>query len=98
MMKVEANRKVLALAGGSHMEVARILGYDDRRNVWPWTNGLRPFPPHHAHALERRFPGQITRQELRPHDWQKHWPDLIVPAGAPAVSETAPAAIAAGSA
>lgn len=76
-LKVEANRKVLALAGDSHAEVARILGYADRRNVWPWTNDLRPFPPHHCYALERHFGRrQITREELRPHDWRKHWPDL----------------------
>lgn len=75
MEQITANRKVVELAG-SHAEVARILGYEDRRNVWPWTNDLRPFPPHHCFALERHFGGQVTRKELRPHDWQKHWPDL----------------------
>lgn len=76
MKQTDANLKVLKLAGDSHAEVARILGYTDRRNVWIWTNDLKPFPPHHAFALERHFNGQITRQELRPHDWRKHWPDL----------------------
>lgn len=76
-IQVKANRKVLALANDSHAEVARILGYSDRRNVWIWTNDLRPFPPHHCFALERHFgPRAITRKELRPHDWRKHWPDL----------------------
>lgn len=75
MEQITANLKVLDMAGG-HAEVARILGYQDRRNVWPWTNDLRPFPPHHCFALERHFEGKVTRQELRPHDWQKHWPDL----------------------
>jgi DNA-binding transcriptional regulator YdaS (Cro superfamily) len=75
-MRIEANRRVVELADNSHAEVARILGYTDRRNVWPWTNDLKPFPPHHCHALEIHFGGRITRQELRPHDWQKHWPDL----------------------
>lgn len=75
MEQITANLKVLDMAGG-HVEVARILGYQDRRNVWPWTNDLRPFPPHHCFALERHFHGKVTRQELRPHDWQKHWPDL----------------------
>lgn len=76
METVKANLKVLELAGGSHAEVARILGYTDRRNVWPWTNNLRPFPPHHCFTLERHFPGKITRKQLRPRDWKKHWPDL----------------------
>lgn len=75
LVTVEANRKVVELAGG-HAEVARILGYDDRRNVWPWTNDLRPFPTNHCLTLERHFKGEVTRQELRPHDWQKHWDDL----------------------
>jgi DNA-binding transcriptional regulator YdaS (Cro superfamily) len=73
---VKANLKVLALAGGNHAEVARILGYSDRRNVWPWTNDLRPFPPYHCRKLEDHFNGAVTRQELRPHDWAKHWPEL----------------------
>lgn len=77
MLKVAANTKVLELAG-SHAAVARILGYTDRRNVWPWTNGLRPFPPHHCVTLERHFgKSVISRRELRPHDWQKHWPEDI---------------------
>lgn len=76
MTQIKANLKVLKLAGNSHAEVARILGYGDRRNVWPWTNDLRPFPPYHCRTLEEHFDGQVTRQELRPHDWQKHWPEL----------------------
>lgn len=78
MIQIKANLKVLALAGDSHAEVARILGYTDRRNVWPWTNDLKPFPPYHCRTLEDHFKGEVTRQELRPHDWQKHWPDLAL--------------------
>lgn len=74
-LRIDANRKVLALANDSHAEVARILGYEDRRNVWPWTNDLRPFPTHHCLTLVRKFP-ELTLQDLRPHDWQKHWPEL----------------------
>lgn len=80
---MKANLKVLELAG-THAEVARILGYEDRRNVWPWTNDLKPFPPYHCIKLEAHFNGEVTRQQLRPHDWQKHWPELaetIVKAG-----------------
>lgn len=77
MAPINANRKVLELAGNNHAEVARILGYDDRRNVWPWTNDLKPFPPKHCITLELAFPGLISRKDLRPHDWQQQWPDLI---------------------
>lgn len=75
-MQIEANKKVLALAGNSHAEVARILGYTDRRNVWQWTGLLRPFPPYHCMKLEKHFAGAVTRKELRPHDWEKHWDNL----------------------
>lgn len=75
MNEIKANLKVLELAGG-HAEVARILGYSDRRNVWTWTNDLKPFPPYHCVTLERHFSGAIKRDELRPHDWKKHWPEL----------------------
>lgn len=75
MSKVQANKRVLRMAGGSHAEVARILGYSDRRNVWSWTRLLRPFPPYHCKTLVRKFP-ELTLQELRPDDWVKHWPEL----------------------
>lgn len=75
-MQIKANLRVLELAGNSHAEVARILGYPDRRNVWPWTGLLRPFPPYHCLTLEKHFNGQVTRKELRPHDWMKHWDDI----------------------
>lgn len=73
-----ANLKVLELAG-SHAEVARILGYKDRRNVWNWTGKLRLFPQEHCVKLEKQFKGAVTRQELRPNDFWLIWPDLKAP-------------------
>lgn len=61
---------------GSHLALAKTLGYDDLRNVSAWANGLRPFPPEHCTTIERESSGQVTRQELRPHDFWKIWPDL----------------------
>ena len=78
MTQVLANKRVVRLAGG-HAQVARLLGYTDRRNVWPWTKKLRPFPPYHCKALVKCFP-ELTLQDLRPHDWAKHWPELAVQA------------------
>lgn len=80
MSQIHPNIRVLHLAGTSHAEVARILGYSDRRNVWPWTNDLRPFPPEHCVTIERHFNGAITRKDLRPDDWQKFWPELATTA------------------
>jgi len=76
MKPIAANRKVLELAGNNHAEVARILGYIDRRNVWQWTKNGKPFPAYHCVTLERHWPGKISRKQLRPHDWMKHWPEL----------------------
>lgn len=76
MVQVAANTKVLKLAGNSHAKVAALLGYRDRRNVWPWTKLLRPFPPHHCKRLVQLYPDDLDLRALRPHDWQKHWPEL----------------------
>jgi len=44
--------------------------------VFYWANGIRPIPIHHCVAIERATGGQVTRQELRPDDWWKIWPEL----------------------
>jgi len=59
-----------------HANVARLLGYEDRRSVWPWTNGSREFPPEHCVVIEQKSDRRITRQDLRPDDWQLIWPEL----------------------
>lgn len=49
--------------------MAEILGYEDRRNVWPWFNTDRRFPAEHCPAIERatREKGDpVTCEELRP--------------------------------
>lgn len=71
----DAAARVVAEFGG-HGGVAKVLGYTDRRNVWPWTSGQRDFPPEHCVTIEMKSDGRITRQELRPQDWQAIWPEL----------------------
>ncbi len=39
-------------------------------------SGHRPVPIEHCLAIERAVGGQITRQSLRPKDFQRIWPDL----------------------
>ena len=34
-------------------------------------------PVEHCAAIERATGGVITRQKLRPADWQKIWPELV---------------------
>lgn len=42
-------------------------------------NGHRPCAPGLAVAIERESKKKVTRQELRPDDWQAIWPELIPP-------------------
>lgn len=39
--------------------------------------GLRPCSPELASALELNTRSAITRQDLRPDDWQRIWPELV---------------------
>lgn len=65
-----------AAALGGQAAVAKVIGYTDRRNVWPWFNTSRPFPADYCPALERetrrvaaerRDPSLIvTCEQLRP--------------------------------
>lgn len=71
-----------AAAFGTHLAIAKALGYDDLRNVSAWATGLRPFPPQHCVTLERESNGAVTRQDLRPDDWMKIWPELAPTADA----------------
>ncbi len=38
--------------------------------------GQRPCAPELAVAIEQKSAGEVTRQELRPDDWQLIWPEL----------------------
>ena len=42
-----------------------------------WVNGIRPIPPASCVAIERVTEGVVTREELRPDDWQDIWPELV---------------------
>lgn len=79
---------------GGQAGVAALLGYPDRRHVWPWFSSDRPFPPEHCLILERetrRIAAErgepsliVTCEELRP---DVAWGVLRDPTGAPPVAE-----------
>lgn len=71
----EANRRAADEIGG-HAAVAELLGFKDRRNVWPWTTGQRQFPAEHCAKVERGA-RTVTRRDLRPDDWMLIWPELV---------------------
>lgn len=45
-------------------------------DVSRWASGERPIPAHRAAAIEQATKGRVTRQEMRPNDWQRIWPEL----------------------
>ncbi|MBY0237883.1 MAG: helix-turn-helix domain-containing protein [Burkholderiaceae bacterium] len=45
-----------------------------------WIEKIRPVAIQHCAAIEQQTGGRVTRQELRPDDWQKIWPELAAPA------------------
>ena len=42
-----------------------------------WSSGARPVPIERCVEIERATDGKVTRQELRPDDWHKIWPELV---------------------
>lgn len=53
----------LALAIGAH-----------HPDVSDWAKGSRPVPVRYVLKIEAATGGRVTRQELRPNDWQDYWP------------------------
>ncbi|WP_090804407.1 transcriptional regulator [Paraburkholderia tuberum] len=48
-----------------------------------WLTRRRPVPPRRCARIETLF--GISRQRLRPDDWQEIWPELIGKPGSPPV-------------
>jgi DNA-binding transcriptional regulator YdaS (Cro superfamily) len=42
-----------------------------------YSSGARTVPIERCVEIERATDGQVTRQELRPDDWHKIWPELV---------------------
>jgi DNA-binding transcriptional regulator YdaS (Cro superfamily) len=61
------------LIGAANM--ARYLDVSPQA-VYEWKKGKRPFPLDRVMDVERATEGQIDRKDLRPDDWQKHWPEF----------------------
>lgn len=51
-------------------------------DVSRWMHGERAVPVQHCVSIERVTAGAVTRQELRPDDYWRIWPDLPAPEGA----------------
>lgn len=62
----------------SQVELAKLIGFAPSF-VNQWVSEKRPIPVVACVAIERATGGKVTRQELRPDDFWKIWPDLPAP-------------------
>lgn len=60
---------------GRALAVATALGVT-QPVVSDWVNGKKSIPFERCTAIERATEGAVTRKDLRPLDWQVHWPEL----------------------
>jgi len=67
-------KQATKLVGGVSA-LARALGRSSSE-VSQWASGHRPIPIACCPAIERATGGQVTRRDLRPHDWHLIWPEL----------------------
>lgn len=61
--------------------------------VGNWVMRGSKVPPEHCAAIEVATGRAVTRQDLRPDDWQKIWPELVTTAGTPEIPAVLPAGI-----
>ncbi len=45
-------------------------------DVSAWANKKKPVPIKWVIPIERATDGLVTRKDLRPHDWERFWPEL----------------------
>ena len=80
-MNVDAIERACEIVG-SQAALARAVGVKPPV-IQQWLKGQRPIPAVRCVAIEQATHGDVTRQELRPDDWKKLWPEL---GNAPSVS------------
>jgi DNA-binding transcriptional regulator YdaS (Cro superfamily) len=60
---------------GSQTKLARAIGAQPQL-IWQWSTGVRRVPVERCNPIEQATNGAVTRQDLRPDDWQSIWPEL----------------------
>ena len=74
---MEALKRAIGIVG-SQASLASSIGVK-QQHVWNWLNRGDAIPPEYCHPIEQATKGAVTRQDLRPDDWQRIWPELIKP-------------------
>lgn len=67
---------------GSQAALARALNVS-APTVNQWIKGRRPVPKALSPKIEALAGGTVSRRDLRPHDWQDIWPELVQPTSQP---------------
>lgn len=68
--------EMAAAYAGSYEALAQHLGVT-KGAVHQWLSPKRKVPIEHCARIEAFTKGEVTRQMLRPDDWQSIWPELI---------------------
>lgn len=66
----------LAQGSMTQTQLAVAVGATEASVTW-WKQGKRAVPAIYAVAIEQATGGAVTRQDLRPDDWQRYWPELM---------------------
>jgi DNA-binding transcriptional regulator YdaS (Cro superfamily) len=66
----------VSVSRGRGAQLARAIGVHPVL-VSQWAGGKREVPIEHCAAIEAATQGGVTRQELRPQDWPRIWPELV---------------------
>ncbi|MCX7219807.1 MAG: YdaS family helix-turn-helix protein [Burkholderiales bacterium] len=62
-------------ARGRQTSLAKAIGAHGP-DVSRWANGSRAIPFHYGAPIEVATDGQVTRKDLFPDSWRRHWPEL----------------------
>lgn len=63
---------------GTAVAIAKAVGVSPVM-VTQWASGVKVVPPERCLPIERATNGEVTRADLRPHDYWLIWPDLKAP-------------------
>lgn len=63
------------LQRGRSLEIAQAIGVTPPV-VSDWTSEKKQIPPRRCVQIEQFTHRLVTRQEMRPHDYLEHWPEL----------------------
>lgn len=74
---MESLNRAIDLVGGVGALAKRIGVGQSNVSNWKMRASV---PAEHCAAIEQATEGKVSRKELRPDDWERIWPELVVAA------------------